>query len=43
LLAKDVVEGPALVEESISVTTVPEAFQCEADKFGNLIITKKEG
>ncbi len=41
LLARNVVDGPALIEEQTSVTQVPEGSQCVVDWLGNLIITKK--
>jgi N-methylhydantoinase A len=43
LLANNLISGPALIEEPTCVITVPQGYQCEVDKVGNLIITKKEG
>ena len=40
LLASNLVNGPALIEEPTSVTVVPDGYQCEVDKVGNLIITR---
>lgn len=41
LLANNVVTGPALIEEPTSVTVVGEGHQCEVDRLGNLIITRR--
>ncbi len=41
LLANNVVTGPALIEEPTSVTVIGEGHQCEVDRLGNLIITRR--
>lgn len=41
LLTNNLISGPALIEEPTCVTTIPRAYQCEVDKVGNLIITRK--
>lgn len=41
LLANNVVMGPALIEEPTTVTVVEVGHQCEVDRIGNLVITRK--
>jgi len=41
LRAGDIINGPAIVEEPTSLSTIPENFKCEVDRAGNLIITRK--
>ncbi len=37
----NVVKGPAIIGEYSSTTFVPPGFQCDVDKFGNLVLMKK--
>ncbi len=37
----DVIKGPAIIGEYSSTTFVPPRFQCDVDKFGNLVLMKK--
>jgi N-methylhydantoinase A len=37
----NVIIGPAIIGEYSSTTFVPPGFQCDVDKFGNLILMKK--
>ena len=41
LLAGNVIDGPALIEEPTSVTNVLSGYKCKVDKSGSLIITRK--
>jgi N-methylhydantoinase A len=41
LLAHDFINGPALIEEPTTVSNVPQGYQCEVDKVGNLVIARK--
>jgi len=35
-----VIEGPALITETVSTTFIDKGWQCHADRFGNLILRK---
>ena len=37
----NVIIGPAIIGEYSSTTFVPPGFQCDVDKFGNLVLMKK--
>jgi N-methylhydantoinase A len=41
LLANNAINGPAIIEESTTTTTVPNGYQCEVDMLGNLIIRRR--
>jgi N-methylhydantoinase A len=41
LLAGNVIDGPALIEEPTSVTNVLIGYKCEVDNSGSLIITRR--
>jgi N-methylhydantoinase A len=41
LLAGNIIEGPALIEEPTTVTNTAKGSMCEIDKFGHLLITRK--
>ncbi|WP_197469389.1 hydantoinase/oxoprolinase family protein [Oleiphilus sp. HI0125] len=36
----DIVTGPAIITEKISTTWIPKAWQCELDRFGNLLLSR---
>ena len=39
----DVIVGPAVVEEYGATVPLPPGFQAEVDRFGNLVVTRREG
>lgn len=41
LLANNVVMGPTLIVEPTTVTAVSRGHQCEVDRIGNLVVTRK--
>jgi len=41
LLAKDVIEGEALIVEQVATTYLAADWRCTVDDYGNLILTKK--
>jgi len=41
LLAENLIQGPALIEDPTTVTVVMEDHQCQVDGLGNLIITNR--
>jgi N-methylhydantoinase A len=43
LLANNVIDGPAVIEEITATTVVENNQTCTVDKYGNLIITRKQG
>jgi N-methylhydantoinase A len=43
LLAGNVIQGPALVEETTSTSVIESDQSCKVDPYGNLIITYKPG
>jgi len=41
LLANNTINGPAIIEESTTTTTVPNGYQCAVDMLGNLVIRRR--
>ncbi|MBI2319618.1 MAG: hydantoinase/oxoprolinase family protein [Betaproteobacteria bacterium] len=41
ILAGNLLEGPAVVEESTMTVVVPKGFQCEVDRFKNYVLTRQ--
>jgi N-methylhydantoinase A len=39
----DLIVGPAVVEEYGATVPLPPGFQAEVDRFGNLVVTPREG
>jgi N-methylhydantoinase A len=43
LRAGDQIQGPAIIEAHATTIVVPPAFSCAADRFGNFLLTRREG
>jgi N-methylhydantoinase A len=42
LLARNIIYGPAIIEEATANTVIERGQKCTVDKYGNLIIIRKQ-
>jgi len=42
ILARNVIPGPAIIEETTTTVVIPEAYVCSVDKYKNYILTRRQ-
>jgi N-methylhydantoinase A len=43
MLARNVISGPAIIEETTTTVVIPEAYVCSVDKYKNYVLTRRQG
>src|ERR1019366_5924102 len=43
ILARNVIPGPAIIEETTTTVVIPEAYVCSVDKYKNYVLTRRQG
>ena len=43
ILARNVISGPAIIEETTTTVVIPEAYVCSVDKYKNYVLTRRQG
>jgi N-methylhydantoinase A len=43
ILARNLIPGPAIIEETTTTVVIPEAYVCSVDKYKNYVLTRRQG